>query len=70
MNRYKILRANRAAIGCPPVGTIVYDGRDSYGCASDDSRDEGIEFTACCVNESGEPFFTIPKADIEKLEVE
>lgn len=67
MTRYRVLRSDRAAYGCPPVGTIVYPGNDAYGLAHDDTRHEGIDYTACSVSESGSPCFTIPEADIERL---
>lgn len=51
----------------PRAGTIVYPGRDSYGCANDDTRNSGVEHVAVCDNESGNPFYTIPKRDLEAL---
>ena len=67
MKKYKILRDDRAASGCPDVGTIVYPGADYYGVAADDSRSEGLEHIALSVNESGEPWFTIPKHDVQEV---
>jgi hypothetical protein len=64
---YTVLRADRGAAGCPPAGTQVYRGRDAYGCANDDTRNEGIDHVACSVNPSGEPFFTIPLEDLEPI---
>jgi hypothetical protein len=49
------------------TGQIVYYGRDGYGCANDDTRMTGVEHGAYSLNESGEPFFTLPKADVELL---
>ena len=63
--KYEILRDDRAASGCPAVGTIVYPGHDNFGCAQEDSRSEGLEHISCSVNESGEPFFTIPRVDVK-----
>lgn len=65
--RYKVLRSDRASRVIVDVGHIVYHGRDCYGIANDDTRHIGIEFVPVSINESGEPFFTIPRADVEKL---
>ncbi len=51
------------------TGQRVYPGADFYGIASDDSRATGIDHISMSVNESGEPFFTIPRADVN-VEVE
>lgn len=51
----------------PRAGSIVYPGRDGYGCANEDTRNTGVEHTAVCDNESGEPFYTMPKRDLEAL---
>lgn len=67
MRKYKVIRAYRASRKVFAVGDIVYQGRDMYGCASDDSRLLGIEHMAISPDESGEPFFTIPRADVELL---
>lgn len=66
---YQVLRTDRAARPdwCPPVGALVYLGRDCYGCASDDTRITGIEHMSVCANESGQPFFTIPRDDLEPV---
>ncbi len=64
---FKVLRADRAASGCPTVGTTVYYGSDCYGCASEDTRRWDLEHIACSVNESGLPFFTIPREDVEPI---
>jgi hypothetical protein len=64
---YKVLRDDRAAFGCPAPGAIVYHAKESYGCASEDTRREQIEYTACSVNPSGIPFFTIPREDLEPV---
>ena len=64
----KLLRADRASKSSGlAVGMPLYHGRDCYGCASDDSRITGVEHVSVSVNESGEPFFTIPRADVERL---
>lgn len=68
MRKYRLLRSDRASRVIADVGHIVYPGHDSYGCASDDSRLTGIEHTAVSINETGEPFFTIPRQDIEEVE--
>lgn len=60
MNTYRVKHGEHA-------GQIVYDGHDSYGCASDDTRSTGVEHTAVSFNPSGEPFFTIEKHNLEKL---
>lgn len=71
-------RAPKALANLPPAcrwrvksgdyaGQIVYPGRDSYGCASEDTRNTGVEHIACSVNESGQPFFTIPRTDLELI---
>ena len=64
---YRIRRADRASYGCLEVGSIVYPGQDAYGCANGDSRTSGIEHIACSVNESGLPFFTLPREDCEEI---
>lgn len=64
---YKVLRSDRAASGCPAPGTFVYSGCDSFGCASEDTRREQIEYIACSVDRSGIPFFTIPREDVEPV---
>lgn len=67
--QYKLLRIDRAS-STPTrleVGMVVYPGLDAYGCSSDDTRETGIDHTACSADESGIPFFTIPRADIERL---
>lgn len=63
--KYRIIRADRAAKGCK-VGEIVHSGADCYGVASDDTRETGLEHIAVSYNESGIPFFTIPRHDIER----
>lgn len=67
MRQYKVIRADRASRPIFAEGDIVYPGNDCYGCASDDSRATGIEHTAISTDKSGEPFFTIPKADIQVI---
>jgi hypothetical protein len=59
-SRYRVKRGERA-------GQIVYPGRDGYGCANDDTRATGVEHGAYSLNETGEPFFTLPKGDVELL---
>lgn len=66
-SRYRVRRADRASRVIVDVGHTVYPGRDCYGCASDDSRLLGIDYMAVSINESGEPFFTIPREDVELL---
>jgi hypothetical protein len=67
--RFRVLRSDRGAPGCPPPGTVVFSGRDGFGCASEDTRHSGVDYIACSLNESGIPFFTIPRADLEQLPV-
>jgi hypothetical protein len=67
MRRYKVVRADRASRPVFAEGDVVYPGHDCYGCASDDTRATGIEHTAISADESGTPFFTIPKADIQVI---
>jgi KTSC domain len=64
---YTVLSTERGAAGCPPAGTRVYRGNDMYGLAADDTRIKGIDYVACSVNESGLPFFTIPREDLEPI---
>jgi hypothetical protein len=59
----RIIRADRAVRKCN-VGDLVYHGRDAYGCASDDTRVTGIEHVSVSFDESGLPFFTIPREDV------
>lgn len=68
MSRYRITRSDRASRPVFSVGDVVYRGRDHYGCASDDTRATGIEYIAISPNESGEPFFTIPREDLQVIE--
>src|ERR1700761_4116821 len=49
------------------AGQLVYAGHDPHGCAKYDTRNTGVEHTACSLNESGEPFFTVPKQDLEEV---
>lgn len=66
---YTVLRGDRAAVGVAP-GQVVYDcqGHD-YGCASDDTRNSGIEHVSVTARpDGGYPFFTIPRADLEPIE--
>lgn len=65
IRRYRVLRTDRASLNVFVVGDIVWAGRDGYGCAGDDTRSTGIEHIAVSPNESGEPFYTIPRADVE-----
>lgn len=67
---FKVTRADRASKSGLAVGTTVYYGKDFYGVASDDSRIEGIDYMAVSLDPSGEPFFTIPRADVETLSAE
>jgi hypothetical protein len=64
---YRIRRADRASRGCLKVGSIVYPGQDAYGCAAEDTRHSGIEHIACSINQSGLPFFTLPREDCEEI---
>ncbi len=64
---FVIVRQDRAASGCPPAGTVVFHGNDCYGCASEDTRRYDLEHIACSVNESGTPFFTIPREDVKPI---
>ncbi len=65
MMTFKVLRADRASANVE-VGMTLYPAGCSYGCADDDSRRFGIEYTSVSADPSGYPFFTIPKADIER----
>ncbi len=67
--RYRVTNADRSSLshGTIKVGDIVFPGRDGYGCANDDTRNFGFEFGAFSLNPSGEPFFTMPKADVERV---
>ena len=58
-----LLRSDRASKWFE-VGTPLWYGRDCYGCASDDTRVTGIEHIAVALNETGEPFFTVPREDV------
>lgn len=66
MNRYVIKSLARAAGGgCgAQVGDVVYQGEDRYGVAEDDTRSRGEEYISVSVYPNGEPFFTIPRADV------
>lgn len=68
MRKFKVIRADRASRPVFAVGDIVHPGRDNYGCASDDSRFTGVEHIAVSANENGEPFFTIPREDVEEMD--
>lgn len=65
--RFRVLRGDRAARDDIKTGMVVYHGRDCYGCASEDTRRTGIEHRAFCLNETGEPFFTMPVEDVERI---
>jgi hypothetical protein len=63
---YTLLRADRAAGQSNlTVGMPLFFGRDRYGCSSDDSRVTGIEHISVSIDESGLPFFTIPREDVQ-----
>jgi hypothetical protein len=64
--RFRVKRVDRAS-ALLKGGAVVYPGRDMYGCASDDSRIFGVEHIAVSLDQSGEPFFTIPREDVELL---
>lgn len=65
---FRIKRTDRAsAQALLSVGSIVYPGRDAYGCASEDTRNFDMEFIAISLNASSEPFCTIPREDVELL---
>lgn len=65
---YRVTRTDRAsAQAALAVGSIVYPGRDAYGCAAEDTRNFDMEFIAISLKKSGEPFCTIPRADVELL---
>jgi hypothetical protein len=66
---YRVRRADRASRAVS-IDAVVYSGNDSYGCASDDTRRFDIEYTAVSFSTSGEPFFTIPKVDLEEIKEE
>lgn len=63
---FTILRSDRASRTCK-CGETVYPGRDSFNCATDDTRHTGIEHTSISYSPSGLPFFTIPKEDIKEI---
>ena len=65
--RVRVLCTDRAGRGCPPAGSIVYLRTDDHGLVEDHSRNDGCEFIACSITESGLPFFTIPRADVEPV---
>lgn len=67
MRKYRVIRADRASRPVFAVGDVVHPGHDCYGCASDDTRATGVEHIAVSADESGEPFFTIPRQDVETL---
>lgn len=65
--RYRVLRSDHTLQSCPPAGSIVYPTNTDFGCADDDSRNHECKFIACSVNESGLPFFTMPRADVDPM---
>lgn len=66
LTKYKIIRADRAAIPVE-VGDIVYESaKVDYGLANDDTRLTGIPHVSVSLKEDGDyPFFTIPLKDLE-----
>lgn len=69
MPKFRVERVDRASLtgALLHVGQHVYPGRDFYGCAAEDSFRFNKPYVAVSLNESGEPFFTIPREDIEPL---
>lgn len=65
--KYKVIRSGRTHQVQCDVGEILYPSLCDYGCASDDTQTTGIEHVAVSFNESGGPFFTIPREDIEPI---
>jgi len=66
--RYRLKRTDRLSVSLPlSPGQTVYAGDDGYGCANDDSRRTGIEHIAISLEVSGQPFYTIPREDVEIL---
>lgn len=67
---FKVLRTDRAADKSLTVGQTIYDCRGyDYGTASDDTRFTGIKHVSMSLDPTGDyPFFTIPEADIERIE--
>jgi len=61
--KYKVLRSGRSSMPAK-AGETLFPGRDLYGIASDDSRILGFDVIAVSYNQSGEPFFTIPREDV------
>ena len=68
IKKFKIIRADRAAMQVE-VDDIVYDSvKHDYGLASDDTRITGIEHVSVTFKEDGDyPFFTIPRADLQEV---
>ncbi len=64
--RYMVMRADRAS-GPAKMGQTLYAGNCDYGCASDDTRDTGIEHISLSESETGSPTFTIPREDVLQL---
>lgn len=67
--RDRVLSSDRALHGCPPAGSLVYPSTGNFGCADSDSRTDECELVACSINESGLPYFTIPRDDLESVSV-
>lgn len=51
-------------------GTAVYSAKfHDYGCASEDTRNTGVEHKSVTLNEDGDyPFFTAPVRILQKQE--
>lgn len=59
-----VIREDRASVEGVRQGQIVYYGSDMFGLANDNSRITGVQHAAFSHNESGIPFFTMPKHDV------
>lgn len=64
---YRVKRADRM-IGLK-VGDILFEAPDYGSLASDDTRSTGIKHTLLSQSHTGIPGFTIPKADVELLNI-
>lgn len=65
--KYKLKRADRAAGPKREVGQVVDIVGDHYGLARDDTEATGVAHVCVCDNPSGQPFFTVPFEDLERV---
>lgn len=68
MPRFRVLRADRAAVSDVKVGELYFHGVDGYGLCRDDARVTGLQHIMLSATMHGTPSFTIPLMDVERID--